>query len=62
MRDSNIGCVLAFFAVWFSGLFLLRPTGLAAAHLLFAAYYSHLIYRSLYQTVLYRRSILDPIR
>ncbi len=62
MRDSNIGCVLAFFAVWFSGIFLLRPTGLAAAHLLFAAYYSHLIYRSLYQTVLYRRSILDPIR
>ncbi len=62
MRNSNIGCVLAFFAVWFSGIFLLRPTGLAAAHLLFAAYYSHLIYRSLYQTVLYRRSILDPIR
>ncbi len=62
MRDSNIGCVIAFFAVWFSGIFLYHPTGFAAAHLLFAAYFSHLIYRSLYQTALYRRSILDPIR
>ncbi len=62
MRDSNIGCVVAFFAVWFSGIFLFRPTGFAAAHLLFAAYYAHLIYRSLYQTALYRKSILDPIR
>ncbi len=62
MRDSNIGCVVAFFAVWFSGIFLFHPTGFAAAQLLFAAYFSHLIYRSLYQTALYRKSILDPIR
>ncbi len=62
MRDSNIGCVIAFFVVWFSGIFLFHPTGFAAAHLLFAAYFSHLIYRSLYQTALYRKSILDPIR
>ena len=61
MRDSNIGCVVAFFAVWFAGICLFRPSGPAAAHLLFAAYYAHLIYRSLYQTVSYRRSILTPL-
>jgi multidrug resistance protein, MATE family len=61
MRDSNIGCVLAFFAIWFSGIFILAPSGVASAHLLFAAYYAHLIYRSLYQTVFYRRSILAPL-
>ena len=61
MRDSNIGCVIAFFTVWFSGIFLFHPTGFAAAHLLFAAYYSHLIYRSLYQTLLYKKSILRPL-
>lgn len=95
MRDSNIGCVIAFFAVWFLGnllLPLLDPsialgivsgTNLAApaslsnlstflfstqllpsvsAHLLFAAYYAHVIYRSLYQTFLYPKSILAPLR
>ena len=61
MRDSNIGCVLAFFAIWFSGIFIFNPSGVASAHLLFAAYYAHLIYRSLYQTVFYRRSILAPL-
>jgi len=61
MRDSNIGCVIAFFAVWLLGMFLLSPKGTAAAHLLFAAYYAHVIYRSLYQTILYQKSILRPL-
>ena len=116
MRDSNIGCVAAFFAVWFLGnlllpaldpslaatagfsaidslatsspsvsssvssaassavssaaplsnpfTFLFSTTLLpsASAHLLFAAYSAHVIYRSLYQTLLYRKSILAPLR
>ena len=61
MRDSNIGCVFAFFAVWLLGMFLLRPKGTAAAHLLFASYYAHVIFRSLYQTFCYRKAILAPI-
>ena len=61
MRDSNIGCVFAFFVVWLLGMFLLRPKGTAAAHLLFAAYYAHVIFRSLYQTFCYRKAILAPI-
>lgn len=58
MRDSNLGCVAAFFLVWFTGLFLLKPQGTALVHLLFAAYYSHLIYRSIYQTIKYRPAVL----
>ncbi len=61
MRNSNIGCVVAFFAVWFAGLRLLEPEGAAAAHLLFAAYYAHLIFRSAYQTACYRRAIIAPL-
>ena len=63
MRDSNIGCVAAFFAVWLLGNLLLSGLGTtASAHLLFAAYSAHVIYRSLYQTLLYRKSILAPLR
>ncbi len=64
MRDANIGCLVAFFIVWFGGILLLRSTGLqtslsAKVHLLFAAYYTHLIFRSLYQTIKYKPAILD---
>ena len=67
MRDSNIGCVLAFFAVWFLGLLLVEKTGgtpvpsKVKVHLLFAAYYAHLLFRSLYQTVKYKSSILGKL-
>jgi len=64
MRDANIGCLIAFFIVWFGGILLLRSTGpqtslSAKVHLLFAAYYTHLIFRSLYQTIKYKPAILD---
>jgi hypothetical protein len=61
MRDSNIGCVFAFAAVWLAGSALLRPEGAACVHLLFAAYYAHLVFRSVYQTVKYRRAVLRPV-
>ena len=64
MRDANIGCLIAFFIIWFGGILLLRTAGLheslsAKVHLLFAAYYTHLIVRSLYQTIKYKPAILD---
>ncbi len=64
MRDANIGCLIAFFIIWFGGILLFKVTGLQAnlsakVHLLFAAYYTHLIFRSLYQTVKYKPAILD---
>ena len=62
MRDSNIGCLLAFFAVWFGGMAILKGGAAVPAetktHLLFAAYYAHLVFRSLYQTIKYRHAIL----
>ena len=61
MRDSNIGCLIAFFAVWFLGWLFLKPAGDGKVHLLFAAYYAHLLFRSLYQTIQYRTAILDKI-
>ena len=63
MRDANIGCVLAFAAVWFIGLYVLKMTvgtpvpSRAKVHLLFAAYYAHLLFRSLYQTVKYHSAV-----
>ena len=56
LRNSTVGCLVAFFVVWFAGL-LFKPQGNAPVHLLFAAYYSHLIFRSVYLTVKYRSSI-----
>ena len=58
MRDSNLWCVLAFAAVWILGLVVFKPTGGERVHLLFAAYYAHLIYRSAYQTLKYKTAIL----
>ena len=63
MRDANIGCVLSFFAVWFLGLLILKTTvgapvpSRAKVHLLFGAYYAHLLFRSLYQTVKYNSAV-----
>ena len=59
MRDSNLGCVIAFFAVWFIGWALFKPAGGGRVHLLFAAYYAHLVFRSLYQTFKYKPAILE---
>lgn len=61
LRNSTIGCMIAFFLVWFLGLMLLKPQGNSLVHLLFAAYYSHLIFRSVYLTVKYPSSISSRI-
>jgi MATE family multidrug resistance protein len=66
MRDANIGCLIAFFIIWFGGILLFKVTGLQAnlsakVHLLFAAYYTHLIFRSLYQTIKYKPAILGRL-
>ena len=66
MRDANIGCLIAFFIIWFGGILLFKVTGLQAnlsakVHLLFAAYYTHLIFRSLYQTIKYKPAIMGRL-
>ena len=67
IRDSMIWAVTAFFAVWFAGiaaLHLLLPeadAGIAPAtaiHLLLAAYFAHLIARTIPLTARYKKDIL----
>lgn len=62
LRDSSLGSVAAFYLVWFSGICLLhlsdRATDRAPLHILFAAYFAHLLFRSAYQTIRYRKAIL----
>ena len=55
---SMAGAAAAFFAIWFSGRALLQPAGATALHLLFAAYFAHLAFRTLWLTLRYRREVL----
>lgn len=58
IRNSTLWAVLGFFIVWFAGYFIFRPTPHVAVHILMAGFLVHLLIRMLYETVLYRRSIL----
>ena len=57
LRDSMGGAAVAFFGVWYLGRWLLQPEGPAAIHLLFAAYFAHLAFRTLWLTLRYRRDV-----
>ena len=58
IRNSTLWAVVGFFIVWFAGYFILRPSPHIAVHILMAGFLVHLLIRMLYETVLYRRSIL----
>ena len=58
IRNSTLWAVLGFFIVWFAGYFILRPSPHIAVHILMAGFLVHLLIRMLYETLLYRRSIL----
>ena len=57
LRDSMGGAAVAFFGVWYLGRWLLQPEGPAAIHLLFAAYFAHLAFRTHWLTLRYRRDV-----
>lgn len=62
IRNSSIWAVSGFFAVWFS-MHAIMKTAISgnpatAVHILMAAFLVHLLIRMVYETVLYRRSIL----
>jgi len=61
LRDSSLWSAIGFFAVWLLLKWLLQPEGSMAVHVLFVAYFTHLVIRSVYQTALYRKAVLDPI-
>ena len=61
LRDSMGGAAAAFFGVWFLGKWLLQPAGPTALHVLFAAYFAHLAFRTLWLTLRYRRDVLGAL-
>ena len=58
IRNSMLGAALCFFAVWAAGKILLRPEGEEAIHLLLAAYFAHLAFRTAYLSARYRKDIM----
>lgn len=64
IRNTMIWSVVAFFIVWFLGRFFLVRCGADTdencIHMLLAAYFAHLLARSVYQTIRYRKAIVIP--
>lgn len=60
IRNAMIGALASFLLVWFAGDGLMHPQGPAALHLLLGAYFAHLLFRTVYLTAVYHKSILKP--
>ena len=60
LRNSTLLCAAGFFAVWFLGRCFFPSEGLAL-HVLMAAYFMHLVIRSVYQT-LGRRAVFPKVQ
>ena len=66
IRNSMLWAVVGFVAVWFAGISILNGTAFAASsrygyiamHILMAAYFAHLLARTLYLSVKYRKVVL----
>lgn len=61
LRNSMLGAMFAFFAVWFAGKAALHPAGNMLMHVLLAAYFAHLLFRSVYLSLKYRKEVLSKI-
>ncbi len=61
LMSSMAGAAVAFFAVWYTGRWLLQPAGATAIHLLFAAYFAHLAFRTVWLTLRYRKEVLGRL-
>ena len=66
IRNSMLWAVVGFATVWFAGILILNGTSLAdssrygnmAMHILMAAYFAHLLARTIYLSVRYRKVVL----
>ena len=54
LRDSALGSVIAFYLVWVLGAVIPGQQGSMAIHVLLAAYFAHLLFRSAYMTIKYK--------
>lgn len=59
IRNSMLGSAVTFLLVWGIGVAVWNPDGAMAVHLLMAAYFAHLAYRTAYMTIKYKKSIID---
>ena len=57
IRNSMLWAVVGFFAVWFVGLAFPDVPARTSVHILMGAYFAHLLARTLYLTVRYKRLI-----
>ena len=59
IRNSMLWAVVGFLGVWTVGVMAFDPEPFAAMHLLMAAYFAHLMARTVYLSVRYRKVVLD---
>ncbi len=61
IRNAMLWSVAAFLTVWLTGLPVLRHSGLDngenCIHLLLGAYFAHLVARSVYLTIIFRKTV-----
>lgn len=62
IRDSMMLAMLSFLGVWFIGSYLLHPQGAVCLHLLMAAYFAHLLARTVHMSVKYKDSVLSRFK
>ena len=55
IRNSMLWAVVGFVGVWSAGVLVFRPEPFPAMHLLMAAYFAHLLARTVYLSVRYRK-------
>ncbi len=56
LRNAMGGAAVAFFGLWIVCRAMLNAEGAQAMHLLFAAYFAHLLFRTVYLSVAYKRN------
>ena len=59
IRDSMLWAVVGFFAVWAAGLLFRDVAPSMSMHVLMGAYFAHLLARTVYLSVRYRKDILN---
>ncbi len=59
LRNSMAGAFVAFTGVWLALRLILQPGSAAAMHCLLAAYFAHLLFRTVYLSIRYRRDVLS---
>lgn len=62
IRNSMLGSAVCFLLVWGIGVAIWHPEGSAAMHLLMAAYFAHLAFRTVVMTAKYRKSVISKLQ